>query len=57
MEAWREHFVLYPFKRGTTGAEMPFHNSIIGNFMVYQDRLAINIYSYLGPQIIQNNFL
>jgi len=29
----------FPFIRGTTGAEMPFHRSVIGNFMVYQDRL------------------
>jgi len=26
-------------KSGTTGADMPFHNNIIGNFMVYEDRL------------------
>jgi len=25
-----------PFKRGSTGAEVYFHNNIIGNFMVYQ---------------------
>jgi len=43
MEAWREHCALCPFKRGATGAEVPFHNSIIGNFMVYHDRLEINL--------------
>ena len=53
----REHFLLCIFKRGATGTQVPFHNSIIGNFMVYQDRLEINIYSYSGTQIIQNNFL
>jgi len=31
------------FKRGSTGAEVPFHNSILGNFMVYQDRLETNL--------------
>jgi len=25
-----------PFQNGATGAEVPFHNSIIGNFMVYK---------------------
>jgi len=53
----RKHFLLCTFKRGATGTQVPFHNSIIGNFMVYQDRLEINIYSYSGTQIIQNNFL
>jgi len=32
-----------PFKKGATGAEVLFHNSTIGNFMVYQDRLEINL--------------
>jgi len=27
---------------GSTGAVVPFHNSIIGSFMVYQDRLEAN---------------
>jgi len=31
------------FKRRVTGTEVPFHNSIIGNFMVYQDRLETNL--------------
>jgi len=30
---------LCPFKKGTTGAEMLHHNSIISNIMFYQDRL------------------
>jgi len=30
-------------KGGETGAEAPFHNSIIGNFMVYQDRVEVNL--------------
>jgi len=29
-----------PFRKGTTGEEMPFHNS---NFMLYQDRLETNL--------------
>jgi len=28
-----------PFKRVATGADVPLHNSITGNFMVYQDQL------------------
>jgi len=32
-----------PFKSGATGAEVPFHNRIIGNFMVYQDRLETKL--------------
>jgi len=28
-----------PFHMGGTGAEVPFHESITGNFMVYQDQL------------------
>jgi len=31
-----------------TGAEVPFHNSIIGNFKVYQDRLEINLLQLFG---------
>jgi len=57
MEAWRGHFLLCSFKTGTTGTEVPFHNSITGNIIVYQDRLEINMYSYSGSQMIQNNFL
>jgi len=32
-----------PFKRGATGEKVPFHNRTIGNFMVYQERLEINL--------------
>ena len=28
-----------PFRKGSNGADVPFHNSIIGNFIVYQDRI------------------
>jgi len=48
MEAWLEHCRLCPFKRGASGAEVPFHNSVIGNFMVYQDRLEINSLQLFG---------
>jgi len=35
MEAWRGHFTLCPFKRGATGAEVPFHHSVgAGKFLV-----------------------
>jgi len=30
-------------------AEVPFHYSIIGNFMVYQDRLETNLLQLFGP--------
>ena len=33
-----------PFPKGATGADVPFHNRIIGNFMVYQDRLETNFF-------------
>jgi len=32
-----------PFKRGATGAEVPFYNYIIGHFMVYQNRIETNL--------------
>jgi len=36
-----KRFPLLPclFKSGATGTEMPFHHSIVSNFMLYQDRL------------------
>jgi len=33
----------FPLKRGPTGAQVPLHNSIISNFMIYQDRLETNL--------------
>jgi len=32
-----------PIIRGSTGAEVLFHNSIIGHFMVYKDRLETKL--------------
>jgi len=32
-----------PFIRGETGAEVPFYESIIINFMVRQDRIETNL--------------
>jgi len=34
---WRHGGGIAPlhFQQGETGAEVPFHNNIIGNFMVY----------------------
>jgi len=32
-----------PFQKGATGAEVPFHNNVIGNFVVYQDRIERNL--------------
>ena len=37
-----------PFQQGETGVEVPFHNSIIGTFMVYQDRLETNLLQLFG---------
>jgi len=28
--------------KGTKGAEVSFHNSVMGNFMIYQDRIKTN---------------
>jgi len=56
MEAWCGHCPLCPFKRWAAVAEVSFHNNIIGNFMVYQDRLETNSYSFLGIRKIQNEF-
>jgi len=43
MEAWRGH-CLCLLKRRATGWKVPFHNSIIGNFLVYQDKLETNLF-------------
>ena len=35
-----------------TGAEVAFHNSIIGNFIVYQDRFETNLLQlFTHPQV------
>ena len=57
MEAWWGHLPLCPFKRWAALTEVSFHKNIIGNFMVYQDRLETNSYSYSDTQKIQNDFL
>ena len=49
MEAWWDHFPLCPFKRGAVVAKVSFHNNTIGNFMVYQDRLEINLSAIWAP--------
>jgi len=28
-----------PYRKGSNGADLPFSNNIIGNFIVYQDRI------------------
>jgi len=38
------------FKRGTTGAEVIFSYSIMGNFMVYQDRIETNLLQLFTQQ-------
>jgi len=40
--------------RGGAGAEVSFRNSIIGNNMVYQDRLETNLLQPFGHPEIQN---
>jgi len=42
-EAWQGHDP-FPFKRGATGAHVPFHNNITGNFMVYLDGPKTNLF-------------
>ena len=37
-----------PFQKGTTGAEVLYHNSIIGNIMLYQDLLETNLLQVFG---------
>jgi len=32
------------FQKGATGANVSFHNSIIGNFIAYQDPLETNLF-------------
>ena len=41
---WTHHMSRYlPFRKGSNGADVPFHNSIIGNFIVYQDRIHTDL--------------
>jgi len=46
----------YSFKWGTTGLGVPLCNSIIGHFMIYQDRRETKSLQ-LFTQKIQNGFL
>jgi len=41
---------LCPSKRGKTGAEVLFHNSIIGNIMFCKDQLETNLLQLFGHQ-------
>jgi len=41
--AWLGHFPR-PFKRGATGAEVDFDNSIVGNFIVDEDWFETNLF-------------
>jgi len=56
---WRHGGAIAPsaLSKGAAVAEVSFHDNIIGNFMVYQDRLETYSYSYLGTRKIQNGFL
>ena len=57
MEAWRGHFSLCPFKRGATGVEVPFQNSIIGNSWLIKIDFKQIYCSYSDTQKTQNDFL
>jgi len=46
-----------PFQRGEAGEEVPFYDSIVGNFMVYQDRRETILLQLLATQKIDNGFL
>jgi len=42
------------FKKGATGEEVPFHNSIIAKFMVHQKRLETNaLQLFAHPEILE----
>jgi len=43
MEARRGHFLLYPFKRGATGAEVPFHHRCTSRQIFGVRRLCPNV--------------
>jgi len=47
MEAWRGNCPS-DLSKGATEMEVPLHNSIIGNFMVYQDRPETNLLQLFG---------
>jgi len=44
-------------KWGETGVEVPFHNSIIDNFMIYQGRPETSLLQIFAHPKIQNSFL
>ena len=46
-----------PFQKGEAVEKSSFHNSIMGDFMAYRDRLETNLYRYSGTQQIYNDFL
>jgi len=39
---------LLPFQKGYNGAEVLYHNSIIGSIMFYQDLLVTNLLQLFG---------
>ena len=41
---WTNHMpTCLPFGKGTDGADVHFHNSIIGNFVVYQNQIETDL--------------
>jgi len=38
-----------PFERGGNGGQVPLHDSIISNVMIYQDRLETNLLQLFAP--------
>jgi len=40
-----------PFRKGSNGADLPFHNSITGKFILYQDRIeTVLLKLYAHPE-------
>jgi len=52
-----EALPLFPFERGATGAEVPFHNSITGNSWFIKIDFKQIYCSYSDTQKIQDYFL
>jgi len=42
-QGWMTEHLPLPFERGSIGVHVPLYNSIISNFMIYQDRLETNL--------------
>jgi len=45
------------YEKGETGTEVPFHDNIIGNFMVYQYRIETNLLQLFALRENSEGFL